>query len=62
LAAASRRPTFDISVSLNEALGDLVRECQRIGRVRADLVVDDVGEETFGMLERSTMRDQIDWS
>jgi AcrR family transcriptional regulator len=34
--------TFDISVSLNEALDDLVRECQRIGRVRADLVDDDV--------------------
>ncbi|MGO9154609.1 TetR/AcrR family transcriptional regulator [Mycobacterium sp.] len=34
--------TFDISVSLNEALDDLVRECQRVGRVRADLVVDDV--------------------
>jgi AcrR family transcriptional regulator len=34
--------TFDISVSLNEALDDLVREGQRVGRVRADLVVDDV--------------------
>ena len=33
---------FDISVSLNEALDDLVREGQRVGRVRADLVVDDV--------------------
>ena len=34
--------TFDISVSLNQALDDLVREGQRVGRVRADLVVDDV--------------------
>jgi AcrR family transcriptional regulator len=34
--------TFDISVSLNEALDDLVREGQRVGRVRADLVVDDI--------------------
>ena len=34
--------TFDISVSLNEALDDLVREGQRVGCVRADLVVDDV--------------------
>lgn len=34
--------TFDISVSLNEALNDLVLEGQRAGRVRADLVVDDV--------------------
>jgi AcrR family transcriptional regulator len=34
--------TFDISVSLNAALDDLVREGQRVGRVRADLVVDDV--------------------
>jgi AcrR family transcriptional regulator len=34
--------TFDISASLNEALDDLVREGQRIGRVRADLVVDDI--------------------
>jgi AcrR family transcriptional regulator len=34
--------TFDISVSLNQALDDLVLEGQRVGRVRADLVVDDV--------------------
>ena len=34
--------TFDISVSLNEALGDLVGEGQRVGRVRADLVSDDL--------------------
>jgi AcrR family transcriptional regulator len=44
LTAAHRAGTltFDISVSLNEALDDLVREGQRVGRVRADLVVDDV--------------------
>jgi AcrR family transcriptional regulator len=34
--------TFDISVSLNEALGELVGEGQRVGRVRADLVSDDL--------------------
>ncbi len=34
--------TSDISVSLNEALGDLVREGQRVGSVRADLVTDDL--------------------
>src|ERR1700761_373433 len=34
--------TFDISVSLNEALSDLVDEGQRAGRVRADLVADDL--------------------
>jgi AcrR family transcriptional regulator len=34
--------TFDISVSLNEALGELVGQGQRIGRVRADLVSDDL--------------------
>ncbi len=34
--------TFDISVSLNKALSDLVGEGQRIGRVRADLVADDL--------------------
>jgi AcrR family transcriptional regulator len=34
--------TFDISVALNEALDDLVREGQRVGRVRADLVSDDL--------------------
>jgi AcrR family transcriptional regulator len=34
--------TFDISVSLNEALSDLVDEGQRVGRVRADLVADDL--------------------
>ncbi|MBW0012112.1 TetR/AcrR family transcriptional regulator [Mycobacterium sp.] len=34
--------TSDISVSLNEALGDLVREGQRVGRIRADLVADDL--------------------
>ncbi|ATA28578.1 TetR family transcriptional regulator [Mycobacterium lepraemurium] len=34
--------TSDISVSLNEALGELVREGQRAGRIRADLVADDL--------------------
>ncbi|MGO9929622.1 MAG: TetR/AcrR family transcriptional regulator [Mycobacterium sp.] len=34
--------TFDISVSLNKALSDLVGEGQRVGRVRADLVADDL--------------------
>lgn len=34
--------TFDISVSLNQALCDLVDEGQRVGRVRADLVSDDL--------------------
>jgi AcrR family transcriptional regulator len=44
LAAAHRAGslTSDVSVSLNEALGDLVREGQRLGRVRADLVADDL--------------------
>ncbi|OBK43685.1 TetR/AcrR family transcriptional regulator [Mycobacterium sp. 1081908.1] len=34
--------TSDISVSLNEALAALVREGQRAGRIRADLVADDL--------------------
>ena len=34
--------TFDISVSLNEALGELVGQGQRVGQVRADLVSDDL--------------------
>jgi AcrR family transcriptional regulator len=34
--------TPDISNSLDEALNDLVRRGQRIGRVRADLVADDI--------------------
>lgn len=45
LLTAARRAgslTSDISVSLNEALGDLAREGQRIGSVRADLVSDDL--------------------
>ncbi|ABK65834.1 MULTISPECIES: TetR/AcrR family transcriptional regulator [Mycobacterium avium complex (MAC)] len=44
LAAAHRAGslTSDISVSLNEALGELVREGQRAGRIRADLVADDL--------------------
>jgi AcrR family transcriptional regulator len=44
LAAAYRAGSLssDISVSLNEALGDLVREGQRVGRIRADLVADDL--------------------
>ncbi|HWS94556.1 MAG TPA: helix-turn-helix domain-containing protein [Mycobacterium sp.] len=44
LTAAHRAGSLssDISVSLNEALGDLAREGQRVGRVRADLVTDDL--------------------
>ena len=34
--------TSDISVSLNEALDELAREGQRVGRIRADLVADDL--------------------
>lgn len=34
--------TFDISVSLNDALGELVGQGQRVGQVRADLVSDDL--------------------
>jgi AcrR family transcriptional regulator len=45
LLTAARRAgslTSDISVSLNEALGDLTREGQRVGSIRADLVADDL--------------------
>jgi len=45
LLTAARRAgslTSDISVSLNEALGDLAREGQRVGSIRADLVADDL--------------------
>ncbi len=45
LLTAARRAgslTSDISVSLNEALGELVREGQRVGSIRADLVADDL--------------------
>lgn len=45
LLAAARRAgslTSDISVSLNAALGELAREGQRLGRIRADLVSDDL--------------------
>ncbi|ORW92922.1 TetR family transcriptional regulator [Mycobacterium sp. IEC1808] len=45
LLTAARRAgslTSDISVSLNEALGELAREGQRVGSVRADLVADDL--------------------
>jgi AcrR family transcriptional regulator len=45
LLTAARRAgslTSDISVSLNEALGELAREGQRVGRIRADLVTDDL--------------------
>jgi AcrR family transcriptional regulator len=45
LLTAARRAgslTSDISVSLNEALGELVRVGQRVGSVRADLVADDL--------------------
>ncbi len=45
LLTAARRAgslTSDISVSLNEALGDLARDGQRVGSIRADLVTDDL--------------------
>lgn len=45
LLTAARRVgslTSDISVSLNEALGELARNGQRAGRIRADLVADDL--------------------
>lgn len=45
LLTAARRAgslSSDISVSLNAALGDLVREGQRAGRIRDDLVADDL--------------------
>ncbi|OBI85501.1 TetR/AcrR family transcriptional regulator [Mycobacterium sp. 1245805.9] len=45
LLTAARRAgslTSDISVSLHEALGELAREGQRIGSIRADLVADDL--------------------
>ncbi|SPM36434.1 TetR family transcriptional regulator [Mycobacterium rhizamassiliense] len=45
LLTAARRAgslTSDISVSLNAALGDLVRDGQRAGRIREDLVADDL--------------------
>ncbi|UXA04842.1 TetR/AcrR family transcriptional regulator [Mycobacterium sp. SMC-2] len=45
LLTAARRAgslSSDISVSLNEALGELVREGQRVGSIRADLVTDDL--------------------
>lgn len=45
LLTAARRAgslSSDISVSLNEALGDLAREGQRVGSIRADLVSDDL--------------------
>ncbi|WP_055399478.1 MULTISPECIES: TetR/AcrR family transcriptional regulator [unclassified Mycobacterium] len=45
LLTAARRAgslSSDISASLNEALGDLMLEGQRMGRVRADLVADDL--------------------
>jgi AcrR family transcriptional regulator len=45
LLTAARRAgslTSDISVSLNEALGELAREGQRVGSIRADLVADDL--------------------
>ncbi|OBA64050.1 TetR family transcriptional regulator [Mycobacterium sp. 1100029.7] len=45
LLTAARRAgslSSDISVSLNAALGELVGEGQRVGRVRADLVPDDL--------------------
>ncbi|OBF78317.1 TetR family transcriptional regulator [Mycobacterium sp. 852002-51613_SCH5001154] len=45
LLTAARRAgalTSDISVSLNEALGELAREGQRVGSIRTDLVADDL--------------------
>lgn len=45
LLTAARRAgslTSDISVSLNEALGELARAGQRVGSIRADLVADDL--------------------
>jgi AcrR family transcriptional regulator len=45
LLTAARRSgslTSDISVSLNTALGELAREGQRAGQIRADLVTDDL--------------------
>jgi AcrR family transcriptional regulator len=45
LLTAARRAgslTSDISVSLNQALGELAREGQRVGSIRADLVADDL--------------------
>ncbi|BCZ24176.1 TetR/AcrR family transcriptional regulator [Mycobacterium senriense] len=45
LLTAARRAgslTSDVSVSLNDALGDLARAGQRAGRIRADLVTDDL--------------------
>jgi AcrR family transcriptional regulator len=45
LLTAARRAgslTSDISVSLNEALGELVRDGQRAGSIRDDLVADDL--------------------
>ncbi|BBZ43811.1 TetR/AcrR family transcriptional regulator [Mycobacterium parmense] len=45
LLTAARRAgslSSDISVSLNEALGELMREGQHAGRVRSDLVADDL--------------------
>ncbi len=45
LLTAARRAgslTSDISVSLNDALGELAREGQRVGSIRADLVADDL--------------------
>lgn len=45
LLAAARRAgslTSDISVSLDAALGELARKGQRVGKIRADLVTDDL--------------------
>jgi AcrR family transcriptional regulator len=51
LTAAHRAGSLtpDISISLNEALNDLVRRGQQAGRVRADLVADDL-PRLIGML------------
>lgn len=51
LTAAHRAGSLtpDISISLNEALNDMVRRGQQAGRVRADLVADDL-PRLIGML------------
>lgn len=64
LLAAARRAgslTSDISVSLDAALGELARKGQRVGRIRADLVTDDLPRLVamlFGVL--STMDSDSD--
>lgn len=58
LLTAARRAgslSSDISASLDEALGELMREGQRTGRVRSDLVADDLPRlivMLFGVLSK----------